>query len=111
MYGCGAIVIAQAPTSASTSGGSRTELASRTRTPADGQPHVDAPSIGSVAHAHDVALALESIDRQRHRPGRDAHMAREAVQRDRVDLVEVIEDARLVAAEQMAALRSRTWRV
>jgi hypothetical protein len=66
---------------------------------------VDAPAIFRVAQPDDVALALEAIDGQRHRRGRDAEMRGEICDGGRLELVEMIEDAGLVAAEQALRLR------
>ena len=60
---------------------------------------------GGVALPDHVALLLQPIDRERHRPRRDPHVACEVVERHRVDFIEVVEDARLVAAEEPLSLR------
>ena len=63
------------------------------------------PAILRILQADDVALALETIDRNRHRRGGHAHVRGEVHHRRRLDFIEMVEDAGLVAAEQ--ALRVR----
>ena len=60
---------------------------------------------GVVPQARDVTFALETIQRERHRGRRDPHVPREVVHGRRIDFVEVIEDAGLMAAEQPAGRR------
>jgi len=69
------------------------------------QPDVDAAAILRVAEPHDVSFALQPIDRERHRRRGDPHVPREIHDRRRVELVEMIKDARLVAAQQALGLR------
>ena len=64
------------------------------------------PSRGSRSR-RDVALALQAVDGQRHRRDGDAHVPGEVGHRHRVDLVEMVEDARLVRADVVAGLRVR----
>ena len=49
-----------------------------------------------------VALALEPIERQRHRSWGHPHVAREGHHCRRFDFIEMVEDACLVAAEETA---------
>jgi len=58
-----------------------------------------------VAETDDEAFALEAIHCERHGAGGHAHLSREVGQGDRIDRVEVIEDARLVTAEHPLRLR------
>src|SRR5204863_4953323 len=64
------------------------------------QSDVYAAAIRRISSAGDVTLPFESIDPERHRCGRDTHMAGEVVDGGRIDLVEMVEDARLMAAYQ-----------
>jgi hypothetical protein len=66
---------------------------------------MNASAVAGVAEPRHVPLAFKAIDRQRHRPGGDAHVAREIVQCHRIDLIEVIEHARLMPAEVALRLR------
>lgn len=65
-----------------------------------GQSDVHAPTIRVVPQTRDVTFALETIERQRHRCRHHPHVPREVVHSRRIEFVQVIEDARLVAAEQ-----------
>ena len=62
-----------------------------------------ASAVLRIALAADVSLPLQPIDRERHRRQRDAHVLGEGRGGDRIDLVEVIENAGLVRAEEGAA--------
>ena len=66
---------------------------------------MDTTTIPSISKAGHIALPFEPIDRQRHRSGRDPHVARKIVQRHRIYLVQVVEHARLVSAERSLGLR------
>jgi hypothetical protein len=66
---------------------------------------VHSTTVLRVLQADDVALALQAIDGERHGRGGDPHVLGEVHDVGRVDLVEVIEDAGLVPAEESLALR------
>lgn len=64
------------------------------------QSNVHPTTIRSVAGADDVALAFQSIDRQRHRCRRHSHVPRKIVHGRGIEFIEMVEDARLVTAEK-----------
>ena len=64
-----------------------------------GESHMTHASVGLVACARDVALALEPVDRDRHGGHGDAHVVRELRDRRWFHRVEVAENARLPRAD------------
>ena len=61
-------------------------------------------AVARVTLPQHVSLPLQPIDRERHRRRRHPHVAREIVERHRIGFIEMVEDARLMAAEQPLSL-------
>ena len=61
--------------------------------------------VGAISDTAYVPIGLESVDRQRHRRGRNTHMGRQLGQRSRFGLAQVVQDAHLMRAKRFAGLR------
>src|ERR1017187_8146617 len=66
-----------------------------------GEEEIDAAAVHRAASAEDVAGALQAVDGERHGGRGDAHVAGEIEERGGLDVVEMVEDAGLVAAKDL----------
>jgi hypothetical protein len=67
------------------------------------QAQVHAPTVDDVRRPRDVATLHQPLDRDRRRARRDAEVVGEVAQRERVDLIEMVENLDVPERDEVAA--------